>query len=102
MKNCLHCETGIFILHINYTDKLIYYSALKGVVKDVFPKDREPKSDYRPNEKIHSVLSIGSINGRMVTSILINGAIYKYLIELSRQCKDILGIKYSDDLFKNS
>ena len=83
-------------------DKLIYYSALKGVVKDVFPKDREPKSDYRPNEKIHSVLSIGSINGRMVTSILINGAIYKYLIELSRQCKDILGIKYSDDLFKNS
>lgn len=83
-------------------DKLIYFSALKGVVKDIFPEGEEPTSEYRPNEKIHSLLSISSVNGRMVTSVLINGAIYKYLIELSRQCKDILGIKYNDDLFKNN
>lgn len=82
-------------------DKMIYYSALKGVVKDIFPEGKEPTSEYRPNEKIHSILSISSVNGRMVTSVLINGAIYKYLIELSRQCKDILGIKYSDNLFEN-
>ena len=82
-------------------DKLIYYSALKGVVKDVFPKGKEPYSEFRPNEKVHSLLSVGSINARMVGSILINGAIYKYLIELSRKCKDILGIKYQDNLFEN-
>lgn len=80
-------------------DKLVYYSALKGVIKDIFPEGQEPVSKYRPNEKIQSLLSVGSINGRMTTSILINGAIYKYLIELSRKCKDILGIKYKDNLF---
>lgn len=81
-------------------DKLVYYSALKGVVKDIFPVGKEPTSEFRPNEKIHSLLSIGSVNGRMVGSVLINGAIYKYLIELSRKCKDILGIKYKDNLFE--
>ena len=78
-------------------DKLIYYSALKGVVKNVFPEGQEPRSTFRPEEKIHSLLSVGSVNGRMVTSILVNGAINKYLIELSRKCKDIAGIKYSFD-----
>lgn len=81
-------------------DKLIYYSALKGVTKDIFPVGKEPYSEYRPNEKIHSLLSVGSVNGRMVGSVLINGAIYKYLIELSRKCKDILNIKYPDNLFE--
>lgn len=81
-------------------DKLIYYSALKGTVKEVFPEGKEPRSSYRPKETVDSLLAIGSINGRMVTSTLINGAIYKYLIELGRQCKDILGIKYSDNLFE--
>ena len=79
-------------------DKLIYYSALKGVIKDIFPEGKEPYSEYRPNEKIHSLLAAGSINGRMVTSILVNAGINKVLIELSRQCKDILGIKYDPNL----
>lgn len=78
-------------------DKLIYYSALKGVVKNVFSEGNEPRSSFRPEEKVHSLLSVGSVNGRMVTSILINGAINKYLIELSRKCKDIADIKYSFD-----
>lgn len=81
-------------------DKLIYYSADKGVVKDIFPVGKEPKSSYRPNEKVHSLLSAGSVNGRMVCSIMINGGIYKGLIELARHAKDILGIKYKDNLFE--
>lgn len=80
-------------------DKLIYYSALKGVVKDIMPEGEEPRSSYRPNERIDALLSVGSVNGRMTGSILVNGAIYKYIIELTRKCKDILGIKYNDDLF---
>lgn len=80
-------------------DKLIYYSANKGVAKDIFPRGKEPKSEFRPNEKIHTLLSKGSVDGRMVCSIMINGGINKGLIELSRKCKDMLGIKYSNNLF---
>ena len=80
-------------------DKLIYYSADNGVIKDIFPRGKEPKSSFRPKEKIHALLSSGSVDGRMVCSIMVNGAINKGLVELSRKCKDLLGIKYNDDLF---
>lgn len=75
-------------------DKLVYYSALKGVVKDIFPKGKEPYSEYRKDEKMDSLLSIGSINARMVTSVLILGIINKGLIELDRHVKDICGVKW--------
>ena len=80
-------------------DKMIYYSALKGVCKDIFPVGKEPYTDFRPNEKIHSLQGISGVNGRMVSSVLVTGGINKLLIELSRKCKDILGIKYDDNLF---
>lgn len=95
-----NAEDGVLIeFYLRYEDmmsvgdKLIYYSALKGVIKDIFPEGMEPRSEFRPDEKIHSLLAVGSVNGRMVTSILINGAINKYLIELSRKCKEIAGMK---------
>lgn len=101
-----NADNGVLIeIYLTYEDrmsvgdKLIYYSANKGVVKDIFPEGKEPKSSYRPKEKIHSLLAMDSINGRMVSSIQVNGGIYKGLIELARHCKDILGIKYPDDLF---
>lgn len=80
------------------SDKLIYGTAVKGVAKDIFPAGEEPYSEYRKNEKIHALLSIGSINARMVTSVLITTAINKGLIELSRHVKDMAGIKYDIDL----
>ena len=79
-------------------DKLIYGTAVKGVCKDIFPKGEEPYSEYRKDEKIHALLSIGSINARMVTSVLITTGINKFLIELSRKCKDMAGIPYDDNL----
>ena len=79
-------------------DKLIYGTAVKGVDKEVFPEGEEPYSEYRPKEKIHSLLSIGSINARMVTSVLITAAINKGLIELSRRVKDMAGIDWDDNL----
>lgn len=79
-------------------DKLIYGTAVKGVDKDVFPEGLEPYSEYRKNEKIHALLSIGSINARMVTSVLITTAINKGLIELSRKVKEMAGISYDDNL----
>ena len=80
-------------------DKIIYYSALKGVVKDIFPEGKEPYTDFRPDEKVHSLLSLGSVNGRMVTSVMMVGSINKVLIELDRKVKDMLGIpfKYLDE-----
>lgn len=79
-------------------DKLIYYSALKGVTKDVFPEGKEPYSNFRPNEKLDSMLSVGSINGRMTMSIVKSGSLNKLMIELGRKCKDILGIKYKEEI----
>lgn len=99
-----NAEDGVLIeFYLKYEDKmsvgdkLIYYSALKGTVKDIFPEGKEPRSSFRPDEKVHSLLSVGSVNGRMVTSILVNGAINKYLIELSRKCKEIAGMNVSLD-----
>ena len=70
------------------------------VLKDIFQKGKEPYSDYRPKEMIHSLLSIGSINARMVTSELITAGINKGLIELSRKVKDMAGIKWKDNLIE--
>lgn len=75
-------------------DKLVYFSALKGVVKEIFPEGKEPYSEYRPDEKVHSFLPVGSINARMVTSVLTHGSINKVLIELDRHVKDIMGVKW--------
>ena len=75
-------------------DKLTFYSALKGVVKDKYPAGSEPYTDSRPNEKIHSFLSISSINGRMVTSPLTIGTLNRLMIELSRSCKEIYGMEW--------
>lgn len=79
-------------------DKLVYYSALKGVVKDIFPEGKEPKSEYRPDERIDSFLAAGSINGRMVGSIITIGCINKLMIELDRHVKDIMGIEYDMEI----
>lgn len=79
-------------------DKLVYFSALKGVVKEIFPEGKEPYSEYRPNETVHSFLPVGSVNARMVTSVLTHGAINKILIELDRHVKDIMGVKWDPNL----
>ena len=75
-------------------DKLVYNTAIKGVIKDIMPEGEEPYTDFRPNEKIDGLLTTSSINARMVGSCITSGTLNKILIELTRQCKDILGIKW--------
>ena len=96
-----HCEGKVLVeFYIKYYDKmsvgdkLVYFSALKGVVKEIFPEGKEPYSEYRPDEKVHSFLPVGSINARMVSSVLTLGSINKVLIELDRHVKDIMGVKW--------
>ena len=101
------CEDGVRIeIYLKYYDKmsvgdkLIYYSAVKGVTRRVIPKGYEPYSEYRKNEKIDTMLSIDSPNQRMVCSVPNVAGIYKVLIELSRKTKEMAGIDYSDELFE--
>lgn len=87
------------IFYIKYVDKLsvgdkiVGQSAAKGVIKDVFPKGKEPYSSFRPDEKIHAMFSVASYNARMITSVLVSGALNKGMIELDRAVKEIMGIK---------
>ena len=78
-------------------DKIVYYSALKGVVKDIFPEGDEPKSDFRPNEHIDAMMSVESINARMVGSIISTGYINKILIELARKSREIMDLPQIDE-----
>ena len=103
-----HCEDKVkIIFSLSYKNKmsvgnkLTYFSALKGVIKDLFPKGLEPRSEYRPEETIHTMMSVASANGRMTISPFINSSINKALIELSRHCRDIMGIenKMLDEYF---
>lgn len=103
-----NCADGLLIeIYLKYEDKMsvgdkiIYTSALKGVIRDIFPEGDEPTSEYRPNEKVDSLLAVGSVNGRMVCSIIVNAGLGKAMVELSRHTKDILGIKYNDDIFND-
>ena len=41
-----------------------------------------------------SLVSLGGINARMVTSVIKVGSLNKLLVELTRSCKDILDIPY--------
>lgn len=77
-------------------DKLIYNNSIKGVIKDIMPPGTEPTTKFRPNEPINALLSTGSVNARMVASIIINGSINKCMIELSRKCKELLGIPWKN------
>lgn len=77
-------------------DKLVFYSAVKGVVKEIFPEGKEPYTDFRPDEKIHAFVSQGSILARMVGSVLVNMGINKGLIELDRKVKTMAGIPYKN------
>lgn len=95
------CPDGVkIVIYIKYFDKmsvgdkLVHWSALKGVTRYIPPKGKEPYSEFRPDEEVSAFLALGSINARMVTSIKIVGAINKGLIELDRAVKEIMGIPY--------
>jgi hypothetical protein len=77
-------------------DKIVWYSANKGVNKGLFPLGEEPYTDLRPNEVIDGFITNTSVNGRMVCSIGVVGALDKLMIELDRTCKEKLGIPFDD------
>lgn len=100
-------EDGVLIeIYVSYKDdfsvgdKLIVLGAQKGVAKEVFEPGMEPVSSYRPNEPIDCVVSMRSFDARMITAPLLYCMMYKGLVELDRQVKDIMGIKHNNDIHK--
>ena len=77
---------------------MIYGAGVKGVDKDIFPKGLEPYSEYNKDEKIHSFLSIGSIDARMTGAEIVTASINKALIELSRRVKEMAGLPVEKNL----
>lgn len=74
-------------------DKLIILGAQKGVAKEVFDIGNEPTSEYRPEEPIDAMFSMRSFDARMITAPLLYALGGKFIVELDRQVKDIMGIK---------
>jgi hypothetical protein len=77
---------------LGVADKLVWQSANKGTIKDIFPVGQEPFTKHAPNKPIHALGSSRSFNARMVTSPIISGALNKMLIALDEQVKTIMDI----------
>lgn len=81
-------------------DKLINWSANKGVVKYIIPEGKEPYCLSTPQEKVHCLVSVSSCNGRMVASIQNIGVINNLLVEATRKAKLMAGLPISYDLLR--
>jgi hypothetical protein len=75
-------------------DKLVFMSAIKGETKIFFRRGEEPYTDRVPDEIIDSFCPLPSVQHRMVGSVRILTGLYKAVIELTRQMKELMGIKY--------
>jgi len=76
-------------------DKLVFYSAVKGETKNIFPRGLEPYTDDRgSSEIIDSLCPLPSLLHRMVASVTIVTGLYKGVVELTRYMKEAVGLKY--------
>ena len=99
-------EDGVLIfIYITYHnpfsigDKLVNFSALKGVCTEIIPLGDEFYSEFRPKEEISSFFPPGGTLARMVPSSLVTMFGNKVIIELKRKLGDMyLGhYDYSQD-----
>ena len=96
-QNAIYVEFYVEYLDtVGVGDKIVYSAANKAVEKNIFPEGKEPYTEFRPNEIIDAMVSVTSINHRIVTSSIITGALNKLMIEMDRSVKDIMGIEYDD------
>lgn len=70
-------------------DKVIYYTALKGIVSKVIPKDQSAFTKFRPDEPIDAIFGPIGVAARMTTSIETVTLGNKVLVELKRKCKEL-------------
>ena len=82
---------------IKVTDKIVYWSANKGVVHNIIESEDAPYTDFRPGEEISAFTGISSINKRQIASNVIIGSLNKLCVELGRQVRDILGLPFYEN-----
>ena len=82
---------------VSIGDKITYWSANKGVIRNIIPSELAPYTDFRPDEEVSAYTGISSINKRQISSNLIVGSLNKLCIELGRSVREILGIPYMKD-----
>lgn len=70
-------------------DKLVWFTALKGVCCEVIPEGYEPYSEFRPEEEVSGTISENAILARMTPSIILTVIGNKLQIELKRKLEEI-------------
>jgi hypothetical protein len=71
-------------------DKLVYSTALKGVISQVLSKEESPVSEHRRSEHIEAIITPTGIISRMTADIYSMLYANKVLIELGKQIKEIM------------
>jgi hypothetical protein len=71
-------------------DKLVYSTALKGVISQVLADEEAPVSEYRKEEHVEAVLTPTGIISRMTLDIYSMLYGNKVMVELGRQIKEIM------------
>lgn len=74
-------------------DKIALYSANKQIISEVIPKGYEPYSEFRPDEEVSLLTSPGTVQRRMVSSVIPIAAAMKIMVELKRKIKDEIKFK---------
>lgn len=75
-------------------DKISNLNANKNIIMSQYSNEDAPYTDFRPNEPIDAVSSCSAIDGRMICSPFLVGALNKLMIELWRKCCDVYGVKW--------
>ena len=71
-------------------DKLVYSTALKGVVSQVIASTEAPLTEYRRNDPIEAIITPTGIISRMTLDIYSMLYSNKVLVELGKQIKEIM------------
>jgi hypothetical protein len=71
-------------------DKLVYSTALKGVISQTIADSEAPISEYRENEHVEAILTPTGIISRMTADIYSMLFGNKVLVELGKQIKEIM------------
>ena len=74
-------------------DKIALYSANKQIISEVIPKGYEPYSEFRPDEEVSLLTSPGTVQRRMVSSVIPIAAAMKIMVELKRKIKKEIKFK---------
>ena len=95
-----HLDGVLIEIYMEYHDKLSVgdkisnLNANKNIIMSQYSNEDAPYTDFRPNEPIDAISSCSAIDGRMICSPFLVGALNKLMIELSRKCCDIMGVKW--------